>query len=234
MPVTSTLRRPSKGEDAAHTRAEEAVRVRPRRSIVRELDVRPVAPSVVEPLVVGEHYLHSMPPAAVACFGVYLEGALVGAVVLTAGARHVHRLLVGARSGDVLTLARLWLADDVPHNAESRVISVVCRLLARERRAKALVSYADPTAGHTGTIYRAAGWVYLGMSESGRYIDVGDGKGPRHPRSIFSSHQTNRPTTLRRQGYQAHSVIVPGKHRYLVMLDRSWEWRLVNGAPARS
>jgi len=201
------------------------VRVPPRRSTVRQLDVRVVPPSVVEPLVVTEHYLHSMPPAAVVCYGVHKEDQLVGAVVVTCGARNAHRLLAGGRPGDVLTLARLWLADEVPRNAESRVIAVVCRLLTREGRARALLSYADPAAGHVGTIYQAAGWTYLGMSQSGRYLDLGDGIA-RHPRSVFSSHGTNMPTMLRRQGYRARSVLVSGKHRYCVMLDRTWAWRL--------
>ena len=171
------------------------------------------------------HYLKSMPPAAIENYGVYDHDQLVGGVVITAGARNGHRLLSGADHSAVATVARLWIEDEVGKNAESRVLSVVARLVARDHRVKMLLSYADPAAGHRGTIYMAAGWTYLGMSQSGRYLDLGDGS-PRHPRSVFSEFGTNRPSELRRRGMPARSVLVAGKHRYALILDRSWGWRL--------
>ncbi len=137
------------------------------------------------------HYLKSMPPAAIDNYGVYDHGRLVGGVVITAGARNGHRLLSGADHSAVATLARLWIADEIGKNAESRVLSVVARLVTRDHRIKMLLSYADPAAGHVGIIYQAAGWLYLGISQCGRYLDLGDGS-PRHPRSVFSEFGTNR------------------------------------------
>ncbi|MGD0343616.1 MAG: DNA methyltransferase [Acidimicrobiales bacterium] len=204
---------------------ETGVRIPPRRSIVRDLVVGEVAPSLVAPLVVDHHYLHSMPPAAVKSFGVYLDGGLVGAVVVTSGSRNAPRLLGTNDPRAVATLARLWLEDRVPKNAESRVLAVVARLMRHSGQVRALVSYADPAAGHTGTIYQAAGWTYLGMSPPGRYLDLGDGE-PRHPRSVFSAYGTNRPACLRKMGLAAKSVLVGGKHRYCLVLDQSWAWRL--------
>jgi len=165
-----------------------------------------------------------MPPAAVTCFGVYLADQLVGAVVVTSGARNAPRLLNTANPLAVGTLARLWLEDTVPKNAESRVLAISARLLRQHGRVRALMSYADPAAGHIGTIYQAAGWRYLGQSQAGRYLDLGDG--PRHPRSVFSAYGTNRPSCLRKMGFPARSVLVGGKHRYCLVLDESWAWRL--------
>jgi hypothetical protein len=178
----------------------------------------------VAPLVVGNHYLHSMPPAAVKCFGVYLNGGLVGAVVVTAGSRNAPRLFGTNDSRAVATLARLWLEDSLPKNAESRVLAIAARLLRQEGRVRALVSYADPAAGHVGTVYAGAGWRYLGMSPPGRYLDLGNG--PQHPRSVYSAHGTNRPASLRKMGLPARSVLVGGKHRYCLVLDGTWAWRL--------
>jgi len=219
------VRRSSNGKDTTPSSVEMAVRLRPRRSIVRSLDVREVPPRIVAPLIVQEHYLHSMPPAAVVSFGVYSDTNLVGAVVVTSGARNAHHLLVGSRPGDVATLARLWLADAIPKNAESRVLGIVVRLCRKRGNVRALLTYADPAAGHTGTIYRAAGWRYLGRSQPGRYVDLGDGR-PRHPRSVYSAHGTNSPWRLRVNGLSARSVRVEGKHRYCMVVDRSWAWRL--------
>jgi hypothetical protein len=79
--------------------------------------------------------------------------------------RHGFRVLAGAKPQQVAVLARLWLSDDLPNNAESRVIGVLLRLARRERQWKLLLSYADPEAGHAGTIYRATGWLYLGPGQ---------------------------------------------------------------------
>ena len=227
MVTTAIARRSSSGKDVTQSCVETGVRIPPRRSTsrVRQLLVSEVAPGVITPLIVERHYLHSMPPAALHCFGVYLDEQLVGAVVITSGARNAGQLLRVNDPFAVATLARLWLDDAVPANAESRVLAVVAKSLRQIGKIRALVSYADPSAGHVGTIYQAAGWSYLGVSSAGRYLDLGDGR-PRHPRSVYSSHGTNRPAQLRAMGVPAKSVLVGGKHRYCLLLDRSWSWRL--------
>jgi hypothetical protein len=203
-----------------------AVQTRPRRSIVRSLVVREIPAHNLVPMMAEQHYLHSMPLAAILSFGIFLDDELVGGVVLTAGARHGHRVLAGSKSDDVLTLARLYLDDSIPKNAESRVLGIVTREVRRRGKAKALLSYADPAVGHCGTIYKAAGWTYLGRGESTRYLDFGDGV-LRHPRSVSTRYGTCSPRQLARQGVHATAVITEGKHRFSYVLDPSWNWRLV-------
>lgn len=223
-PVPS-VRGSSSGQDAAPTRAETADHHRPPRSILKTLRVEPVAPAAIRSLIEKEHYLHSMPPAPRMCFAVSLDGDLAGAVVFTSGSRHCHRLLAGAQPHDVATLARMWLADDLPRNSESRVIGVVLRHLKRETDWKLLLSYADPGARHVGTIYQASGWLYLGRGEPTSYVRLPDGA-LRHPRSIYDQYGTNRVSHLRATGVDAERVAVLGKYRYAFMLDPSWRWRI--------
>jgi hypothetical protein len=196
----------------------------------KALEVRPVALADVRALIEEHHYLHSVPAAAVGAFGVFHDTKLVGGVVFTAGSTNAHRLLEAGRNGDVLTLSRLWLSDVLPRNSESRVISICLRMLRREGRWKAVVSYADPSAGHTGVIYQASGFAYLGQGPPESYVLLSDGK-PHHPRSVFSRHGSNDVGHLRRTGVPSARVMVPGKHRYLVFLDPAWRWRLA--APLR-
>ncbi len=179
----------------------------------------------VRGLIEEHHYLHTVPAAASRCFGVYLKDRLVGAVVFTPGARNAHQLLQAGHQGDVLTLARLWLSDELPANSESRVIGICLRTLRRERRWRAVVSYADPSVGHVGTIYQAAGFLYLGQAHPDGRLILSDGQA-HHPRSVFSRHGPNQVGHLGRTGVPAARVMVPGKHRYLVFLDPSWRWRL--------
>jgi hypothetical protein len=71
----------------------------------------------------------------------------------------------------------------MPKNSETWLIGQSIRYIKRERRdVLFLVSYADPTAGHDGTIYRAANWQDQGMTDAGRktprcdYYDSRTGK----------------------------------------------------------
>ena len=216
------------GQDSAAPPAQMGVRIPPARSTsseVKNLTVRAVSPRIIRHLIVERHYLHAMPAACWRCFGVYAENDLMGAAVFTAGPRHGYRVLTGARPQQVAVLARLWLSDDMPKNAESRVIGVLLRRLRRERQWKLLLSYADPAAGHSGIIYRATGWLYLGRGQPSRYLDLGDGE-LVHPRTAYGRFGANNVGHLRRTGIAARQLIQGGKHRYVYILDPAWRWRL--------
>lgn len=64
----------------------------------------------------------------------------------------------------VLSLSRLALAPDVPKNGCSFLLARSIKLIDRDRW-PCLVTYADEWKGHLGTIYRAAGWQYLGLTK---------------------------------------------------------------------
>jgi hypothetical protein len=66
-------------------------------------------------------------------------------------------------------MARLWITDDVPPNGESWLIAQSIKHIRREHPdVRALVTYADPSAGHRGTIYRAANWTPDGRTDEER------------------------------------------------------------------
>lgn len=225
MTKDNSMRGSSNEKDTLSTNSEMAVQVRPPRSAPKALQVLHVAPSIISHLIEKEHYLHSMPAVPRYCFGVYLDGDLVGAAVFTAGARLGHNVL-SARPGDVVTLARLWLSDDLPPNSESRVLGYLVRWLRKNTAHKAILSYADPVMGHLGGIYQAVGWLYLGTTESDAMLDTGDGE-LVHCRTAYDRFGSNSVAMLRRTGLpEAHWVHRPGKHRYLCLIDPTWKWRL--------
>lgn len=66
-------------------------------------------------------------------------------------------------------LARLFLVDGMPKNAETWVIAQAVRYIKRcHPDVRMLVSYADPSAGHQGVIYKAANWKPDGCTDEGR------------------------------------------------------------------
>jgi len=64
----------------------------------------------------------------------------------------------------VLSLSRLVIVPGVPKNAASFLLGASMRLIDRERW-PCLVTYADEWQGHTGGIYRATNWTYMGKTK---------------------------------------------------------------------
>ena len=61
-------------------------------------------------------------------------------------------------------IKRLALSDELPKNSESRVIAIGIKLLRKLDKVKGIVTYADNGVGHQGTIYRASGFAYRGLT----------------------------------------------------------------------
>jgi hypothetical protein len=96
-------------------------------------------------------------------------------------------------------MARLWIADDIPSNGESWLIAQSIKYIKRERPdVLTLVTYADPSAGHRGTIYKASNWIPDGCTDDGRTtprFDLQDAKsGKRYGRR---SHVPTGVETIR-------------------------------------
>lgn len=190
-----------------------------------ELIVRPIPAVVASALVVQGHYLHSFPAGTRVSLGAFTAAGLEGVVVLGVGPRFAHRLVAGATPADGLTLTRLWLADALPHNSESYVIGQTVRWLRQHTPVKFLLSYADPAAGHVGTIYQATNWLYTGLSQAQPALDLGDGIA-RHTRSVGSALGTHSLRYLRAAGLSPRRLPAAGKHRYVLFIDRRWRGRL--------
>lgn len=139
----------------------------------------PVARSAVDRFI-RSHYLGRWPGVVTACLGFTLGGALVGCCVFALPPRETHRRYGVSLSWE---LARFYLVDAMPNNAETFFCARAIRYIKRTRRdVAALVSYADPSVGHAGTIYKAGGWRSDGRTDQERktprfdYVDAVTGK----------------------------------------------------------
>ena len=127
---------------------------------IAEVDSR-----VVAPLIRCGHYLHKM-PAIATCSLLLTDGTWnTGALVWAMPPRETSR-----RYGhETWELARLWLSDVLPRNSETWFISRAVRhVKAKHPEICHLVSYADPSRGHRGTIYLAANWIEEDRTDSER------------------------------------------------------------------
>jgi hypothetical protein len=159
-------------------------------------------------------------------FGVFVGQSLLGVVVLGVGPTNVHRLFYGAKNYEVICLTRLWLDDRLGRNSESRTLGVILRMLIRQQTTvKAVVAYSDPLAGHTGTIYRASGFLYLGESMVMPRYKLPDGT-IHHSRSLSHSYGTHSRHHFASFGVDVELVQQAPKHTYVALIDPSWRSRL--------
>lgn len=63
-----------------------------------------------------------------------------------------------------LEIKRFCLSPKCPKNSESRVIAISIKFLIKSLVLKGIITYADSEVGHVGTIYKASGFKYLGLT----------------------------------------------------------------------
>jgi len=114
---------------------------------------------------IDRHYLRKRPAIVLLCLKMLVRGTPVGMVIYSAPPPETEKRY----GGTTWELSRLYLLDEIPRNAETWLIGQSVRFIKRHHRTvRFLVSYADPAAGHTGTIYRAANWKADGMTDDER------------------------------------------------------------------
>ncbi|MFC2066830.1 DNA methyltransferase [Chloroflexota bacterium] len=187
--------------------------------------MQPISFVAAKKILVRHHYLHSFPGGTKLAFGTFAEGKLLGAITFGSGPQNAYQLVASATPEDCLTLSRLWLSDELLPNSESRVIGICLRALKKHTSVKFLISYADPSQGHLGTIYQATGWTYIGLSEAMPMFDLGD-KRLCHSRSLSHAYGSHSVKHFESCGVKIKVVPQPRKHRYIYFLDRSCKERL--------
>lgn len=110
------------------------------------------------------HYSHSVNGVKIShCFQFTVNKFLIGAAIFGQLSTTAWKKF-GECESDVLELRRLVCLDDTPKNTESRCIAIMLRWLKRNTDWKIVVSYADTNFGHSGVIYRASNFVFVGES----------------------------------------------------------------------
>ena len=165
-------------------------------------------------LICARHYTHSFPSGKSEVF----EFDDVVVVFSIPANRHISRFLLG-KPNVVWELSRLWAEDGHPPNALTQAIS---RGTGAFRKlypdVEALVSYADPNVGHTGGVYRAASWTFLGSCEETRAYR-GPGGEIVSRRAFHSGKHALRKDEILAKGFV--QLKLPGKLRFARGLTHS-------------
>ena len=153
------------------------------------------------------HYTHSV-PSGKSHYVQFGDAIVVWSIPAN---MHIARFVLGW-AGNVWELSRLWAPDGHEPNLLTQAISAAVKVIVRLERPDALVSYADPNAGHKGGVYRAASWLYHGKSEEVRVYLAPDGTSVAR-RAFHSGRKGLRKAEIEALGYREHKM--PGKERFV-------------------
>ena len=125
-------------------------------------------------------------------------------------------------------LRRLVCIDDTPKNTESYFISQCHKWIKQNTDIEVIVSFADLEEGHSGVIYKASNFHYLGQTSGGSKLMV-DGV-LRHNRSLNQSKRTFGRTLKRRYlagDKDVYQVKVKPKNIYVYYLNKKVKKKLL-------
>jgi hypothetical protein len=171
------------------------------------LTVRPMKAKEAREIAEREHYLHRKPQVSHG-YGLFLDNEMVGiATYGTPASRHLQKSVCPTKPDLVTELNRVWLSDDMPKNSESWFISRTLKQLP----AGVVVSYADTTYGHKGTMYQALNFNYALWTDHNRktprfdYIPTTEGA---HSRDAFRNGYKEK---VRRKPKAKYWIVVGNK-----------------------
>lgn len=120
------------------------------------------------------------------CFGLYDESRLVGGAVLG----KLRQEQAYSKHGKTIEIRRMACLDEAPKNTESFFLSKVIWYVRKNKLADTIISYADKSVGHKGTIYKAANFKYEGETAPSKHVIW---KGVLyHPRSLSIDRDYSR------------------------------------------
>ena len=97
------------------------------------------------------------------CFSLLYNGNIVGGAVL-GKPRHENKY------PDSIDIRRMALIDECPKNSESFFLSKIILWIKKNTYYKKVLSYADKSVGHVGTIYKAANFYKVGETSPSKHI----------------------------------------------------------------
>lgn len=178
-----------------------------------DYEVRPVLLKEGRAFIMEYHYSKGCSNTAVYVHGLFRKGS----DILLGVAQWLPPTRVAAESVNrdqwkrVLSLTRLAVHPDVPTNGASFLMGRSIKMIKAEGKWVSLVTYADEFMGHSGQIYRATNWQYVGfMKGSPRWEDESG-------RQIARKSTVSRNNAqMRELGYRMVGTF--GKHKFVMHL----------------
>lgn len=187
------------------------------RLIKEEWEVRPVEIAAARELVEKYHYARGAANTRTFLHGLFARGAFwetdcVGVAWWIPPTRSAAEATYPKNWQGVLALSRLVIAPGVPKNACTFLLARSVKLIDTKDW-PCLVTYADDWRGHTGTIYRACNWQYLGKTAAEDTYTIG---------GVMTSRKAGGRTRTKSEmaAIGAQNEGKHAKHKYVLIRER--------------
>ena len=180
---------------------------KPDKPVVRrgDLTFAPCASGEARALVAAHHYAKSSSHMGFA-FCARREGQLGGAALFLPPLPPAAKKHAKSDPRRVTTLHRLVVVPGEPQNVAGMLIGRALRHLRQDGRYDTVVTFADLSRGHTGTVYKATNATSCGLTKPEPFwLDPKTGK-----RVSRKSTRSRTVAEMRALGLERH--VSPGKH----------------------
>lgn len=164
--------------------------------------------------VAARHYSKGAAKQSEYRHGLFRDGQLVGVALWMPPLPPAAKSVAPDDWHSVTALSRLAVDDAEPKNATSLLLGASMRKVGQAGKYRWGLTYADSAQGHTGAIYRATNWTYVGeVKGHPTWVDA-DG------RHVSVKATVNRTyAQMRALGY----TMIPGqvKHKFVVEFPRA-------------
>lgn len=186
---------------------------------VKDMVVKQITCKEARPYIATFHYSKTMPDSTKFVFAGYYGDKLCGIITfgMGTGKSQYSSVVPTIQNGEYVELTRLWCAQDMPKNTESKLISTSLKMLPKE--VKLIISFADSSKYHVGTIYQATNWYYLGSNKGGKTLICEDGV-VKHTR-LLGIYKMRHPELKSLTNEEIMNMygwkygVAGGKHRYV-------------------
>ena len=148
----------------------------------KEILLRRIPMAEADAYSIKYHYLHRTAKNSKLALGIFARGVLHGIMIWGLPVAKIK-----GQFGDrwtQLELRRMYCDPSLPKNSESRCLAIAARIIrSLLPQCKLLIAYSDLSYGHTGGIYKAAGWRLETIIQPDE--DGGWSKHKRHKRVEF-------------------------------------------------
>lgn len=179
------------------------------------------------------HYSKSIPAGKLVKIGVWESNVFIGVVIFARGATPNLGRPYNLDQSECVELARIALTKH--KTPVSKIMSLALKWLKKSNpKVRLVISFADQFQGHNGGIYQAGNWIYTGVGLPATFYKI-HGK-ITHPRSIGSLGHSQSLAGAKKLDPNAEAIQIPGKHRYLMPLDKEiWQrtTKLIKPYPKR-
>lgn len=193
----------------------------------KALEVKPITSQAARRVVEQQHYSGKVVPNSQLHLGVFFRGVLEGVMQFgpPLDKRKMQGLVRDAPWESFCELNRMAFSPALPRNSESRALSVAFRMLLEKTPIRWVVSFADGTQCGDGAIYRASGFLLIGVKKNTSLLRMPDGGVKAKATLDHDAGEGGR--FLSSVAMEQGATPLPGfQIKYVKFLDPTWVSRL--------